>query len=436
MRPRSGIEIESVLPESPADKAGLRPDDILLSVNSHPLRDAIDFMYFRSSARLLVEFSRGGIKTRVQIKTEDGSDPGITIKPFKVKTCRNNCVFCFVKQLPKGLRKPLYVKDEDYRLSFLYGNYMTLSNIDSCDRERIVDQRLSPLYISVHTTNKSLRNKMIGNPRASDIMKELKFFSGKKIRMHTQIVLCPGFNDGAELQNTIKDLYKFYPYVSSVAVVPVGLTMHRKQQLDPVTEEDALRAIEVVTAFQKRFQKKHGDPVVYCSDEMYIKADIPFPHLKDYGSLPQIENGVGMVPLFLSQSRKFRIPRTLSQGEKFLTFTGTSFYPILNKFTDRLAEKENIRIDVIEVANNFFGTTVTVAGLLTGRDVIKTLHDNTDSYKVLLVPDVVLKEDEDIFLDNVSLKDVEDATGLRAVRTEATPQGLIDAIDIVCQTRT
>lgn len=429
MSPRTGIEIESVLPGGPADKAGLKPGDVLLSVNSHPLRDAIDFMFFRSVSRLVVEFSRGGEKNRIQIKTEDGSDPGITVKPFKVKTCRNNCVFCFVKQLPKGLRKPLYVKDEDYRLSFLYGNYMTLSNIDSCDRKRIVDQRLSPLYISVHTTNKSLRNKMIGNPRATDIMKELKFFSGKKIRMHTQIVLCPGFNDGAELQNTIRDLYKFYPYVSSVAVVPVGLTMHRKQQIDPVTKEDALRAIEVVAPFQKRFQKKHGDPIVYCSDEMYIKADFPFPHLKDYGSLPQIENGVGMVPLFLSQSRKVRIPKTTMQGTKFLTFTGASFFPLLKKFVDRLAEKENIRVDVLQVENHFFGPTVTVAGLLTGRDIIKTLHDNADSYKVLLVPDVALKEDEDIFLDNVSLTDVEEVTGLAAVRTESTPQGLLDAIE-------
>ncbi len=423
------MEIETVLPGSPADKAGLQPNDVLLSVNSHPLRDAIDFMFFRSAARLLVEFSRGGVKTKVQIKADDGADLGITIKPFKVKTCRNNCVFCFVKQLPKGLRKPLYVKDEDYRLSFLYGNYMTLSNIDSCDRKRIIDQRLSPLYISVHTTNKSLRNRMIGNPRASDIMKELKFFSSRKIRMHTQIVLCPGFNDGIELQNTIKDLYKFYPYVSSVAIVPVGLTMHRRQQLDPLTKEDALRAINIVTPFQKRFQKKHGDPIVYCSDEMYIKANVNFPNLKDYGSLPQIENGVGMVPLFLNQSKKVRISKTALQDErKFLTFTGTSFHPFLKKFIDRLSEKEDIRIDVIPVENNFFGTTVTVAGLLTGRDVIKTLHDNTDSYDTLLVPDVCLKEDEDIFLDNVSLKDVEEATGLKTIRTEATPQGLIEAI--------
>jgi putative radical SAM enzyme (TIGR03279 family) len=313
---------------------------------------------------------------------------------------------------------------------------MTLSNIDSADRKRIVDQRLSPLYISVHTTNKSLRNRMIGNPRASDIMKELKFFAGKKIRMHAQIVLCPGFNDGAELQNTIKDLYKFYPYVLSVAVVPVGLTMHRKQQLSPVTREDAQRTIEIVEPFRKRFTKKHGDPIVYCSDEMYIKADIPFPNLKNYGSLPQIENGVGMVPLFLSQSRKVRVPKTIPQNVSFLTFTGTSFYPFLKKFADRLLGKENISVAVIPVENHYFGTTVTVAGLLTGRDIIKTLQDNTDSYKVLLVPDTALKEDEDIFLDNVSLKDVEEAIGLKAVRTEATPQGMIDAIEgLTAETR-
>jgi putative radical SAM enzyme (TIGR03279 family) len=436
MRCKSGIEIENVLPESPADKAGVQPGDILLSVNSHPLRDAIDFMFFKSAARLVVEFSRNEVKHRVQIKTDEGGDFGVTIRPFKVRTCRNNCIFCFVKQLPKGLRKHLYVKDEDYRLSFLYGNYMTLSNIDSADRKRIVDQRLSPLYISVHTTNKSLRNRMIGNPRASDIMKELKFFAGKKIRMHAQIVLCPGFNDGAELQNTIKDLYKFYPYVLSVAVVPVGLTMHRKQQLSPVTREDAQRTIEIVEPFRKRFTKKHGDPIVYCSDEMYIKADIPFPNLKNYGSLPQIENGVGMVPLFLSQSRKVRVPKTIPQNVSFLTFTGTSFYPFLKKFADRLLGKENISVAVIPVENHYFGTTVTVAGLLTGRDIIKSLQDNTDSYKVLLVPDTALKEDEDIFLDNVSLKDVEEAIGLKAVRTEATPQGMIDAIEgLTAETR-
>jgi putative radical SAM enzyme (TIGR03279 family) len=424
---KSGIEIEGVAPGSTAEAAGLRKGDVLLSLNGRPLRDAIDFMFYRGAGTLTLEFLRDKSKARIQVLADGGEDIGITVKPFKVKTCDNNCLFCFVKQLPKGLRRSLYIKDEDYRLSFLYGNYMTLTNIDSRDRKRIVEQRLSPLYISVHATNRTVRNKLIGNARAADVLKELKFFAGNKIRFHTQIVLCPGYNDGKELQKTIRDLYKFYPYTSSIAVVPVGLTIHRKQQVQPVTKDDAARAIEIVESFQKRFQKKHGDPIVYCADEMYIKAERPFPSLKEYGVLPQIENGVGMVPLFMSQTKKVKVPKSVSHTTKYLTFTGASFFPFLKRFINRLAEKENIDITLLAVENQLFGSSVTVAGLLTGRDVIKTLHDNTDSYNVLIVPDVALKEDEDLFLDDVSLKDVESATGLVVVRAEATPQGLIDA---------
>jgi len=303
-----------------------------------------------------------------------------------------------------------------------------LSNITAEDRKRIVEQRLSPLYISVHTTNRSLRNKMLGNPRALDIMKELKFFSANKLRMHIQIVLCPGYNDGTELQNTISDIYKFYPYVSSVAVVPVGLTRHRKQQLQPVTKGDALAAIRIVESFQKRFKKKHGEPIVYCSDEMYIKAEKTFPPLKEYGVFSQIENGVGMVPLFMNQAKKVKIHKPLSKKKNFLTFTGVSFFPYLNKFIGHIREQEGINITVIPIENEFFGQSVTVTGLLTGRDVIKSLHDNTDSYDILIVPDVVLKEGDNVFLDDVSLRDIEDATGLKTAVTDGTPQGFIDTI--------
>jgi putative radical SAM enzyme (TIGR03279 family) len=333
-----------------------------------------------------------------------------------------------VKHLPRGLRKPLYVKDEDYRLSFLYGNYTTLSNITAEERKRIVEQRLSPLYISVHTTNRALRNRMLGNPKATDILKELKFFAGHKIRMHIQIVLCPGYNDGKELQSTIQDIYKFHPYVSSIAVVPVGLTKHRRTELTPVTREDAVAAIGTVESFQKRFRKKHGESIAYCADEMYIKAELPFPPLQEYGELPQIENGVGLVPVFKSQSRKLSVPKSINRKKRFLTFTGTSFYPYLKKFISRLAEKENLTIDVVQVENFFFGRSVTVAGLLTGRDVISAVHDNTDNYDALIVPDVVLREGDTLFLDNVSLRDVEEATGLKVVVAECTPQGLIDAM--------
>lgn len=422
------LEIESIDADSPAAKAGLHSGDILLSINSSPVHDVIDFMFNKGSDELEIEFMRNAAKNTVLITMENNEDLGITVKPFKIKTCRNNCIFCFVKQLPKGLRKSLYIKDEDYRLSFLYGNYMTLSNITHGDRERILEQRLSPLYISVHTTNRSLRNKMLGNPKAQDIMKELKFFSDNKIRMHIQIVLCPGFNDAEELQNTIKDICKFYPYVSSIAVVPVGLTRHRKLQLQPVTKENALESIEIVESFQKRFKKKHGEPIVYCSDEMYIKAEKTFPPLKEYGSLSQIENGVGMVPLFISQAKKIRIPKALPRKKNFVTFTGISFFPYLNKFINRIIEHDGVNIKIIPVANEFFGQSVTVTGLLTGRDIIKSLHDNTGSCEILIVPDVVLKEGDNVFLDDVSLRDIEDATGLKTVVTDGTPQGFINTI--------
>ena len=429
MRTHNKLEIESVEAGSPAAKAGLQKGDVLLSVNASPLRDVIDFMFNKASDELEIEFMRHETKGRVLISTEHDTDLGITVKPFKVKICRNNCIFCFVKQLPKGLRKSLYIKDEDYRLSFLYGNYMTLSNITPEDKKRILDQRLSPLYISVHTTNRSLRNKMLGNPEAQDITKDLKFFANNKIRMHIQIVMCPGFNDGKELQNTIRDIYKFYPYVSSVAVVPVGLTRHRKQQLQPVTKDDALSAIAIVESFQRRFKKKHGEPVVYCADEMYIKAGKAFPSLKDYGSLYQIENGVGMVPLFLSQARKVRFPAMPPSEKNILTFTGSSFFPYLTKFITRITEHlKGIGITVIPVENEFFGQSVTVAGLLTGRDIIKSVQDNKDSHDILIVPEVVLKEGDNVCLDDVSLKDIEDATGLKAVVTDGTPQGFIDTV--------
>ncbi|MDH4232748.1 MAG: DUF512 domain-containing protein [Nitrospirota bacterium] len=428
MHSNNRLEIESVDAGSPAAKAGLRKGDKLISVNSSPLRDVIDFMFNTGPEELEIEFMRNTDKFNTLINVEYGTELGITVKPFRVKTCRNNCIFCFVRQLPKGLRKSLYIKDEDYRLSFLYGNYMTLSNISSEDRKRIVEQRLSPLYISVHSTNRSLRNKMLGNPKAQDIVKELKFFSSHKIRMHIQIVLCPGYNDGKELQDTIKDIYKFYPYVSSVAVVPVGLTRHRKLQLQPVTKGDALAAIKTIESFQKRFQKKHGEPIVYCSDEMYIKAEKTFPPLKEYGVFSQIENGVGMVPLFMNQARKVRFPKALSKKKNFLTFTGFSFFPYLKKFVGHIREQQDVNITVIPVENDFFGHSVTVAGLLTGRDVIKSLHDNADSYDLLIVPDVVLKEGDNVFLDDVSLADIEEATGLKTAVTDGTPQGFIDTI--------
>ncbi|MBI5187878.1 MAG: DUF512 domain-containing protein, partial [Nitrospirae bacterium] len=371
---------------------------------------------------------REGEKINFHIARKDGEEFGMEFKPFKAMICKNNCIFCFVKQLPRGLRKTLYIKDEDYRMSFLYGNYITLTNLSKEDRRRIIKQRLSPLYISVHSTNKAVRNKLLGNTKAPDILKELKFFTDNRIRLHTQIVLCPGYNDREELQRTLSDLYRFYPYVLSIAVVPVGLTMYRKHSLHPVEKEDAQDAIKIIESFQKRFKKKHGDTVVYGADELYIKAERPFPPLKEYEDLPQIENGVGMVPLFMSLVKKLKLPKTLQRKKRFLTFTGLSFYPFLKKFIEKLSEKENLNIDVIPVENKFFGASITVTGLLTGRDVIKTLSDRIGTHEMILVPDTVLKNGENIFLDDITLKDIEEALDVPARKIKSTPEGLIKGV--------
>lgn len=428
MRKHPGVEIEKILPESPAYHAGIAAGDAVISINGHRVHDAIDFMFYRSEGELTVVIRRKDKRISCKLLLKEGQDAGIELKPFKIKTCTNRCIFCFVSQLPKGLRKSLYIKDEDYRMSFLYGNYITLTNLTSQDKKRIVQQRLSPLYLSIHSTNRVVRNAILGNPKAQDVLKEIEFFREHRIRMHCQIVLSPGFNDGKELERTVRDLYKFYPYVSSIAVVPVGLTAHRKTApgLRPVDKADALLALGLIDSFQKRFRKKHGDPIVYGADELYIKAEADLRPFREYGDLPQIENGVGMVPLFLQQSKRMKIPQGKGK-KKFITFTGTSFYPYLSRFADKLT-KSGYEIAVIAVENMFFGRSVTVAGLLTGRDVMRALSDTVKEEDILLVPDVVMREGDERFLDDVSIGDLEDLLGVKVVLIPSTPKGLVDAV--------
>lgn len=427
MQADQGLKIANVRAGSIAEQAGILPGDTVLAVNAHRLRDPVDFMFYCADEKLNLDLHREGQKMTLQISRQEINKLGMDFKPSKVMTCRNNCIFCFVKQLPRGLRKTLYVKDEDYRLSFLYGNYITLSNLGKEDKKRIIGQRLSPLYISVHSTNRIVRNRLLGNAKAPDILKELKFLTDNRIRFNAQIVLCPGHNDGKELHQTLSTLYRFHPYVLSIAVVPVGLTIHRKQHMRPVEKEDALDAIKIIESFQKRFTKKHGNPIVFGADELYLKAGHPFPPLRDYGELHQIENGVGMLPLFMHQAKKIKSQKGIQVKKKFMTFTGISFYPFLKKFVDRLSEKENLAVDVLPVENRFFGSSITVAGLLTGRDVIKTVLDRMDSHETILIPDVVLNE-ENKFLDDITLDDIREALGIPALKIKSTPDGFIKGL--------
>ena len=426
---KTGVKIEYISQGSPAEKAGLKPGDRIISINKHPVKDAIDIMFYSSGNRITIAVLR---EEKILNFTIHGSDNslGIEVEPFRIKRCRNKCLFCFVEQLPKGLRKSLYIKDEDYRASFLYGNYITLTNLNKKDYERIKRFRLSPLYVSVHATLPEIRNMLIGNYDAPPIIIELKKLCEAKIRVHAQVVLCPEINDGEVLEKTILDLHKFYPHVASIAIVPVGITKYHKNGISTVTKNKAEEVIMSVEFFQKRYRKKHGITFVYLADEFYIKAGKPFPPLNIYDDLPQIENGVGMVPFFMNKAMKINISQ-LKTKNRFVTFTGYSFYPYLLQFIERF-KRRNISIDVYPLKNNLFGETVTVTGLLTGEDVIKGLASYIESRDCLLIPDVTMKDTEDVFIDDLTVKDIENVLKVKAVKIGTEPEDLFFAIKKLC----
>ena len=414
-----------------AEEIGLKKGDIVLSMNGRPVNDIIDYMYYSRDDAINLKIMRGTRSRSFNVKQKEGEPLGFELKPFRTKTCRNKCIFCFVHQLPKGMRKTLYLKDDDYRMSFLFGNYITLSNLKPKEKKRILEQKLSPLYVSIHSTNNDIRRKMIGNQKAPDIIQELMDFTSQKIRIHCQIVVCPGLNDGDELVNTIKDLQKFYPYISSIAVVPVGLTKYHKPTVKQVTRDDALKVIDIVKSFRRRLKRRHGDPLVYLADEFYLKAGLALPPLKEYGDLAQLENGVGLIPLFLQEAKRIKIPKKI-EPKKVAIFTGASFMPVLQEFAEKFKSVEGLTLDLFKIENKFFGPSVTVTGLLTGKDIVKTILGKTKA-DCLLVPRVALRNGSDVFLDNVTLKDMSESLGMDVKVIDPTPEGLIKGIIDGCQ---
>jgi putative radical SAM enzyme (TIGR03279 family) len=426
----NGVKIEGIHPGSIGDKTGIKEGDYLLRINDKVVRDVIDYHFYMQENRLKLELRKeGGKRWEIEIEKGESEDIGLELSPFKIRQCRNRCVFCFVNHLPKGMRKSLYIKDEDYRMSFLYGNYVTLTNISAEDKKRIYEERLSPLYISVHATDKKLRNHILGNPNAPDIMKEIKELVSHKITIHAQIVLCPGINDGSHLIRTVEDLGRFYPYVSSIAVVPVGLTKYRKNSdLRPYTQDEAIGVVKSLEHVRKRFRKKHGDTFVYPSDEFYIKAGLDFPPLKEYGDFPQIENGVGLVPVFIDRFEKgVKEIKNKEGGKVFTTFTAVSFSPFLKRLSDKLNMSCVSKLEVVTVQNRFFGDSVTVTGLLTGQDIIGALKGKV-SGDTILIPSITLRDGGDMFLDGMTPGDIEDDVGIRTKVIDATAGGLIGAL--------
>lgn len=425
-----GLEIVEVVPGSIAEELEIVPGDRLVAINGHELRDVIDYNYHASDDLLLLVVARKDGETwEIEVEREEGEPLGLVFAPPVPRQCGNKCVFCFVHQLPKGLRSPLYVKDEDYRLSFLYGNYVTLSNVTAEELARIKEQRLSPLYISVHATDPSLRERMLGKKNIPPILDQLRELADARITVHTQVVLCPGWNDGPAFERTVADLAGLFPHVASLAVVPVGITAYRKglPRLDPVTGAFATRFLHEWLPRTRELAERLGEPFLFLADEFFIKAGMSFPPLEEYGDLPQIENGVGMIPLFLAQAEELLAEAMPLRPLTVTVVTGESPYRYLAEFLAALALKTGTTFQPIAAKSLLFGGGVTVTGLLTGSDIVSALHGKPLGDAVL-IPDVMLKEGEGVLLDNMALAELQEALGTPVVVVESTPGGIYDAL--------
>lgn len=403
------MKIKEIINNSPAENSGLKKDDILLSINGEGIRDEIDLRFYSAEESLRVEVKRGDrILVRKVLKTPD-SDLGIRVEPPRIKHCGNKCLFCFVDQMPQGLRPSLYVKDEDFRFSFLYGNYLTLTNISIKDLARIYEQRLSPLYISVHATDDDVRRYLLGNKKAPPIMPLLRELTGHGIALHTQIVLCPGINDGWVLEKTIEDLSALFPGVVSIAVVPAGLTKYRSglYPLKPVSRLYARHLIEKYRSKQDILRKKFKKTILYFSDEFYLLSGLDMPDNIWYDDYPQLENGVGMVLKFFSEFKYFSLslPRNIKGYKKIALVTGCLAKPVLENLRLRLNKVKGIKTEMVPIRNNLFGPTVTVSGLLGAGDILKKLS-SLPEFDLVALPENLLNQD-DLFIDGLAREDFE-----------------------------
>jgi len=416
------LRVVSVEPDSLASRIGLAPGDEILELNGKPLLDVVDFQFQAASIG-----RRTSLKTQSRTITfvrREWESFGLEFESIEPMTCANQCVFCFVHQNPMKVRKSLHIKDEDYRLSFLFGNYLTLTNVDETEMQRIIEQRLSPLYISVHATEPGLRARLLGIPEYDGFLEKVDRLSSAGITLHGQVVLCPNWNDGAHLERTITDMAKRHPGVASLAIVPQGLTDHRKNlpQLTPFTPEIAKATIAQVAPIQAKFKKTLGTPFVYLGDEIYILAGAELPPASHYRDFPQIENGVGMVRTFLKQFDGAMRKARRGVRASGTVCTGKVFYPYLKKSVDQLG----MDLKVVAVESAFWGKGIGVAGLLTGSDFIRALKGNVHGDFVVLPSESMIGDDY-LFLDDLTIKDVE-----RELGVEVIPSGY-DAADFVRQ---
>ena len=414
------VQIKGVEKASLAQRSGIAAGDTLVKINGEEINDMLDLQFYQASKNLDIELvTESGEHKNVQIKDKDEYDTlGLEFETYLIDKhhhCKNKCMFCFIDQLPKGLREPLYFKDDDERLSFLFGNYVTLTNLTQKEFDRIKKVRISPINVSVHTTNPELRVQMMKNPRACEIMDRMQEFAAADIKMNCQIVLCKGVNDGEELKRTIRDLQSLYPQVQSVSIVPIGLTRYRDglAKAETFDSEDAKQVISLVDEATKEFYNTHGTRLIYASDEFYLNAGYDIPDADYYEGFPQIENGVGMVRTFMDNfADDMEYNETARESVAVDIATGESFYPVLKAVTDKAMEKygDKVKIYVHKVKNEFFGGNVSVTGLLTGTDLVKQLKGNLKTDRLCLCKDV-LSDNADIFLDDMTVPQLESQLG-------------------------
>ncbi|MBR4102341.1 MAG: DUF512 domain-containing protein [Oscillospiraceae bacterium] len=427
------VTITGVIPKSPADRAGIADGDVLVSMNGHGIRDVLDYMFYAAEMQLHLVLERSGVQYECEIEKDEYDDLGLTFESYLMDQkmhCRNQCVFCFIDQMPPGMRETLYFKDDDARLSFLQGNYVTLTNMTQEDIDRIIRMKLN-INVSVHTTNPELRCKMMNNRFAGEKLDYLRQMSDAGIRLNCQIVLCPGLNDGDELRRTLTDLGGMLPALQSVAVVPVGLTKFRENlyPLEGFTKESACDALDIIAKFQEKFLKEYGTRTVFPSDEFFLLAEREIPDGVYYEEYSQYENGVGMLRSLadefhaaMEDAQPESLPRTVTIA------TGYSPHAFLSALTKEAEEKwEGLTCNVISVRNDFFGESITVTGLITGQDLIAQLRGKPLGDELLL-SSCMIRRDSDVFLDDVTIGEVEAALGVKVRLTANDGYELLDAI--------
>ena len=430
------VKISSVEPSSPAARAGLRAGDILISINGQDINDVLDYRFYLTEKRVTLKLHRGPELFDVSIKKGEYDDIGLGFDTYLMDekhSCRNKCIFCFIDQLPCGMRDTLYFKDDDSRLSFLLGNYITLTNLSDADVDRIIEMKTSPINISVHTTNPELRIQMMKNKRAGEVLSYLRRFADAGISLNCQIVLCKGVNDGAELRRTMHDLVSYLPSLNGVAIVPAGLTDHRDglYKLEPYTPDEAAEIIDKVDEFAAECLEKYDSRLFFCADELYLKAGRELPDDEYYEGYSQLEDGVGMIRSMQTEfddEFEYISDYDLAKPRSLSIATGYAAYDFILSLVERLrAVSPSLDCKVYKIRNDFFGHNITVAGLVTGQDITAQLEGKPLGER-LLIPSVMLRHERDRFLDDVTTNELSERLGVKLVTVESNGAEFIEKI--------